>query len=202
MRHWCRAGGRRAGLPSVRRPGPLTTRRRFWLVPTPGWRSDRVRGAPYGTVGRRRSHPGAAAVPRLEAALALWPIPRLSAYRYARACTRRTGSRCASSPMCRALVTVRTLAAAHRAETAFLLICFPWQAFGMSEQTRRRGDFRLLIIGEILLGIGLITGALLLAALSDPTPSWVPTVTGDGAAAKAADSTTPALRWSLRPPAH
>jgi hypothetical protein len=62
---------------------------------------------------------------------------------------------------CRALVTVGTLAAAHCAETAFLLIRFPWQAFDMSEQTRRRRDFRLLIIGEILLGIGLVTGALL-----------------------------------------
>jgi multisubunit Na+/H+ antiporter MnhB subunit len=50
----------------------------------------------------------------------------------------------------------------------------------MSEQTRRRRDFRLLIIGEILLGIALLTGALLLVALSDPTLSWVPTVTGEG----------------------
>jgi hypothetical protein len=48
----------------------------------------------------------------------------------------------------------------------------------MPERTSRRRGFTLVIIGEILLAIGILVVAWLLAALSDPTLSWVPTVTG------------------------
>jgi hypothetical protein len=48
----------------------------------------------------------------------------------------------------------------------------------MPERTSRRRGFALVIIGEILLAIGILVVAWLLAALSDPTLSWVPTVTG------------------------
>jgi hypothetical protein len=64
----------------------------------------------------------------------------------------------------------------------------------MPERTSRRRGFTLVIIGEILLAIGILVVAWLLAALSNPTLSWVPTVTGGGKAGKAAVSTTLALR--------
>ena len=71
MRHSCHAGGRPGGLPSRRLPASRTICRRSWRAPTPGWRSARVRGAPTGTVGRRRlqreavgaSRPGVAVAP-------------------------------------------------------------------------------------------------------------------------------------------